>query len=111
MKIVSKNSKLLDELFNDFKRKNIDSEKITDTIEGAMGDITIYIALGALGLQAIDTLLNYLSYRNNQKNNYIHFKYKDGTEVKFSSLSKNEKITKLQELKSTFKNLKYIDIG
>jgi hypothetical protein len=39
MQITSKNSKLLDEIYNDLKRKNIESEKGTKKLDGGMGDI------------------------------------------------------------------------
>lgn len=113
MKIKSDNPLLLDEIYNELKRKNIQSDKITEKIDGAMGDVTTYIALAALGVQTIDLFINYLSYRQSQKNNYLHFKYKDGIEVKFNNLSKDELKTKeLQIRKDIADNkIEFIDIG
>jgi hypothetical protein len=91
MQIQSDNPQLLDEIYNDFQRKNIEAKKVTKTVEGAMGDITSYIEL-AINIAPLyaTTLLTYFSYRLSQKKNFIHFKYKNGLEVKFDNLSKEE---------------------
>jgi len=113
MKIISDNPQLLDEISRDLTRKNIQFEKGTEEVEGAMGDLTTNIALTSLALQAIDAFINYLSYRLSQKKNYIHFKLKDGIEVKLENLSKEELETKKSELRSYINDdkLEYITIG
>ncbi len=117
MKIISKNSQLLDEIYNDLNRKNIESEKGTKKIDGAMGDVTVFIALSALGMQTIDVFINYLSYRQSQKNNFVHFKYKEeyngGIEVKLENLTKDEVIAKKEQLRDDINNnkLDYINVG
>jgi len=113
MKIISENPLLLDEIYNDLNRKDIQSQKATKKIEGAMGDVTTYIALVALSVQSIDTLINYLSYRQSQKKNYLHFKYKDGIEVKLENLSQDELNDKKEKLREDIKNdtLEFIYIG
>ena len=111
MRIVSKTPLLLDEIFNDLRKEHIESEKMTQKSDGAMGDVTIYIALTALGLQGIDTFISYLAYRVSQKKNYIHFTYKDGTTIKLNNLSKEEQQVKLNDLKKQFDNLEYLEIG
>ena len=113
MKIISENPQLLDEVYNDLNRKSIESEKGTKKIEGAMGDVTAYIALAAFGMQTIDVFINYLSYRLSQKNNYIHFKYKNGLEVKFDNLSKEELKKKELQIRQDIADnkLEFIYIG
>jgi len=113
MQIISDNPQLLDEISNELDRKNIESQKVKKKIDGAMGDVTVYIALATLGMQTIDVFINYLSYRQSQKNNYIHFKYKDGLEVKFDNLSKDDlKKKELQIRKDIADNkLEFIYIG
>ena len=114
MQILSDNPQLLDEIYNDFERKNIDSKRGTKKIDGAMGDVTSYLEL-ALNLTPtyIGTLIAYLTYRLSQKKNYIHFKYKDGLEVKFDNLSKDElKNKELQVRQDIADNkLEFIYIG
>ena len=113
MRIISDNSKLLNEVFNDLERKKFKSKKGTKKLDGAMGDITTYIALASLTVSSISTLLAYLTYRLTQKNNYIHFKYKDGIEVKFDNLSKDELKTKELQIRDDIANnkLEFITIG
>jgi uncharacterized protein YsxB (DUF464 family) len=111
VRIVSKTPLLLDEVFNDLKKEHIKSEKMSQKSEGAMGDITTCIALSTLGIQAIDTLISYLSYRVSQKNNYIYFTYKDGRTIKLNNLSKEEQQEKLHMLKDSFDDLEYLEIG
>jgi len=113
MKIQSDNPQLLDEIYNDLGRKNIESEKVQKKIDGAMGDVTVYIALAAFGMQTIDVFINYLTYRLSQKNNYIHFKYKDGIEVKFDNLSKEELKKKELQIRQDIADnkLEFIYIG
>jgi len=114
MKILSNNPKLLDEIFNDFKRKNIKSQKETKYIDGAMGEVTSLIELVAnLTPTYIGVLISYLTYRLTQKKNYIHFKYKDGLEVKFDNLSKDELKKKELQIREDIANnkLEFIYIG
>jgi len=42
VKIISEDSKLLNEIYNDLKRKKVESEKNFKKIDGAMGDVTSY---------------------------------------------------------------------
>lgn len=113
MKITSENSQLLDEIFNDLKRKKVESEKGTQKVDGGMADVTTYINLANLTLASITTLITYLTYRQNQKKNYIHFKYKNGLEVKFDNLSKEELKAKEAKIREDIANdrLEYIYIG
>lgn len=113
MKITSDNSNLLNEIHNDLNRKKIQSEKTTKKVDGGMGDITTYIDLANLTLASITTLLTYLTFRQNQKKNYIHFKYKNGLEVKFDNLSKEELKAKEAKIREDIANdrLEYIYIG
>jgi len=111
MKVISNNSKLLDEIYNDLEKKNIETNKVTKKVEGAMGDITTYISLGVLGLDTIAIFLNYLTFRQNQKKNYLHFKYKNGLEIKFDNLSKLERDLKIKKIEIDFSQLEYIHIG
>ena len=117
MQILSDNPQLLDKIYHDFERKNIDSKRGSKKIDGAMGDVTVYISLAALGMQAIDVLINYLSYRQSQKNNFVHFKYKEeyngGIEVKLENLTKDELGAKKEKLRDDINNNKfdYINIG
>ena len=114
MKIVSENSKLLDEIFNDLKRKRIKFQKETKEIDGAMGEVTSLLELIAnLTPTYIGVLISYLTYRLTQKKNYIHFKYKNGLEVKFDNLSKDELKKKEQQIREDIANnrLEFIYIG
>ena len=113
MKIISDNSKLLDEISNDLNRKKVESKKATKKLDGAMGDVSTYINIANLTLATITTLLTYLSYRQSQKKNYIHFKYKDGIEVKFDNLSKEELKKKELQIREDIANdkLEYIYVG
>ena len=113
MKIISQNPQLLDEIYNDLNKKNIQSQKATKKIEGAMGDVTTYISLASLGIDTIGILLTYLSFRQSQKNNFLHFKYKDGIEVKLENLSQDELNVKKEMLREDIKNdkLEFIYIG
>jgi len=113
VKIISDNSKLLDEIFNDLNRKQIEIQKGTKKLDGAMGDVATYINIANLTLATITTFLTYLSYRRSQKNNYIHFKYRDGLEVKFDNLSKEEFKKKELQIREDIVNnkLEYIFVG
>lgn len=113
MEIRSENSKLLDEIYNDLERKKVESEKVTKKVEGAMGDITTYLDIVNLSLMSIQTLLTYFMYRQDQKNNYIHFKYKNGLEVKFDNLSKKELKKKELQIREDIANnkLEFIYVG
>ena len=114
MTITSDNSLLLDEIFNDLKRKNIKLNKETKTVEGAMGDTTSLLELMAnLTPTYIGVLISYLTYRLTQKKNYLHFKYKNGLEVKFDNLSKDELKQKEQQIREDIANdkLEFIFIG
>ena len=113
VKILSDNSNLLDEIFNDLSRKQIKSQKATKKLDGSMGDVSTFIDIANLTLTTITTLITYLSYRQSQKKNYIHFKYKDGLEVKFDNLSKEERKKKELQIREDIANnkLEYIYIG
>jgi len=114
VKIISEDSKLLNEIYNDLKRKKVESEKNFKKIDGAMGDVTSYLEL-ALKLAPVyaSTMITYLTYRLTQKKNYIHFKYKNGIEVKFDNLTKNELKEKESQIREDIANnrLEYIYIG
>ena len=114
MKILSDNPKFLDEIYNDLKRKKVESTQNFKKIDGGMGDVTSYLDL-ALNLAPVyaGTLITYLTYRLTQKKNYIHFKYKDGLELKFDNLSKEELKKKELQIREDIANnrLKYIYIG
>ena len=117
MRIVSDDPKLLDEIYNDLNNKKMEIEKGTKKLDGAYGDISIYIDIANLTLVTIGTLFTYLSYRQSQKNNYIHFKYKEnynnGIELKFENLSKEERKEKEFQLGPDIldKKLEYIYAG
>jgi len=117
MKILSDDAKLLDVMHNELKRKKLDNYKKTEKKEGAYGDIATYIDLANLTLASIGILFTYLSYRQNQKNNFVHFKYKpqynDGIELKFENLTKEERTKKEHQLKDDIleKKLEYIFVG
>jgi len=114
MKILSEHPKLLDEVFNDLKRKKVESTKNFKEIDGGMGDVTSYLEL-IFNLAPVyaGTLITYLTYRLTQKKNYLHFKYKDGLELKFDNLSKNELKKKEQQIRKDIANnkLEFIYIG
>jgi hypothetical protein len=114
MQIISNESLLLDEVFNDLKRKKVKSTKNFKEIDGGMGDVTSYLDL-ALNLAPVyaGTLITYLTYRLTQKKNYLHFKYKDGVEVKFDNLSKDELKKKELQIREDIANnkLEFIYIG
>jgi len=114
MKITSDNSLLLDEIFNDLKRKKVDTTKNVKKIDGAMGDVTSYLDLALNQAPAyVSALIAYLTYRLTQKKNYLHFKYKNGLEVKFDNLSKDELKQKEQQIREDIANdkLEFIYIG
>ena len=111
MKITSKNSQLLNEIHNDLKRKEIRSKKVTKEVKGAMGDVSVYIELAGLALASIEVLITYLKYRQSQKKNSIHIKYRDGLDFRWDNLSKEERDIQIAKLKKDFSKLEYFHIG
>lgn len=114
MKIISDNSNLLDEISNDLNRKEIKPTKNFKELEGGMGDVTSSLDLVlTLAPTYATVLLTYLTYRLTQKKNSLHFKYKDGIEVKFDNLSKEELKKKELQVREDIANnkLEYISVG
>jgi len=112
MQIVSENPLLLDQLFNDLQRERIEVTKETTEVKGGMAiGVTTAIALSALGLKAIDTLINILKFYHEQKNYYIHIELKDGREMKMNNLSKEKQEQEYSAIKRNFGEVQSIDIG
>ena len=113
MQITSTDSLILDELANELNREHIDFTKETKEDEGTMvacTTVALVVAVGTLSLKGIDTLLNILTFFQNQKNYYIHIKLNDGREIKLNRLSKEKQESELSAMKKE-KNVKSIDIG
>jgi len=106
MKITSNEPFILDELFNDLKREHIEVEKETHNVEGSM-------AIGetvSLILESVDKVLNILTFFINQKNYYIHIKFKDGREMKFNDLSEERQQQEFNAIKGN-KEVFFLEIG
>ena len=106
MTIVSSETLILDELFNDFKREHIEVKKETKDVEGSM-------AIGetvSLILDSVDKVLNILTFFINQKNYYIHIKFKDGREMKFNDLSEKKQQQEFNAIKGN-KEVLFLEIG
>jgi hypothetical protein len=109
MKITSSDPLILDELFNELKREHIELIKETKEDKGTMAGCTTVALIVAIA-KGIDTLLNTLTFFQNQKNYYIHIKLDDGRVIKLNKLSKEKQESELRAIKKE-KNIKTIDIG
>jgi len=113
MQITSTDSLILDELANELDREHIDFKKETNENEGTMvacTTIALAVAVGTLSLKGIDTLLNVLTYFQNQKNYYIHIKLDDGRGIELNKLSKEKQESELSAIKKE-RNVISIKIG
>jgi hypothetical protein len=112
MKILSTDSFLLDELFNDLEQEHIVVEKESQIVDGGMSatGITTAISLGSLTLKTIDTLLKVLNFFQAQKNYYIHLKLKDGREIKLNDLSKEKQVEEFNAIKDNI-NVIFLEKG
>ena len=106
MKIISNETLILDELFNRLKREHIEVKKETQNVEGsmAMGETVSLI------LDSIDKVLNILTFFINQKNYYIHIKFKNGREMKFNDLSEERQQQEFNAIKGN-KEILFLEIG
>ncbi len=115
MRIVSDDALLLDEVFNDLKNEDIKLEKSTKKVDGAMGTPTDFLAILSVGIGGISAVIAYLTYRLNQKNSFVHIKYKKeykgGVEIKLENLTKEERKEKENEIKAYWNELEYIALG
>lgn len=113
MKITSNEPLILDELFNDLNREQIEPIKETEELDGEMAiGTTVALILEAtkLTLKAIDRILNTLTFLGKQKNYYIHIKLKDGREMKLNDLTQTKQEEEFKAIKDKSEILS-IDIG
>ena len=115
MKIKSNNSELLNELYGDMFREHLDVKRTKENVKDAQGDITLYLTIATLTLQAMSTIIDILTYFDSKhakdENHFVHIVYKNGQIVKFENLSDEEKQNKLKILKKQFDQVEYIKVG
>ncbi|HIP11469.1 MAG TPA: hypothetical protein EYG73_01995 [Arcobacter sp.] len=111
MKLYSKDISIINGIYSDLKENDTIVKRVIaeDTRAGNMGS---YLELAKISVIAINAIIAYLTYHHlTEEKHYIHLKYKDGTEIKFTNLTKEKKKEKLAKLKDTWGNLTYIDLG
>jgi len=113
MRITSIEPLILDELFNDLAREQVEVVKETKELDGEMAigtTIALILEGTKLTLKAIDTLLNILTFLGKQKNYYIHIKLRDGREMKLNDLTQEKQEKELKAIKGNREVLS-IEIG
>lgn len=112
MLIQSKDSLLLDKLYNELEKEHINVSKKSTDVEGAMSatGITTALSIADLTFKTIDTILKLLNFFQKQKNYYIHIKLKDGREMKLNNISEEKQIEEFNAVKDNI-HVIYIDKG
>jgi|GEM_PF-1495837 len=117
MKITSDDSLFLDEVFTELKKERVKVEKETEEVKGAMGIITTAIEiLTNLDIndtvEHIETIINLIVFwKNSRRINYLHYKIKDGAEVKLNNLTDDQLQEFVETLRKNFNQLEYIHTG
>jgi len=111
MKLYSKDISIINDIYADLKENDTIVKRVIDE-DNRSGDMGSYLELAKISILAINSIISYLTYHHlTEEKHYIHLKYKDGTELKLTNLSKKDKKEKLDKLKDTWDNLTYIDLG
>ncbi|MBN2824090.1 MAG: hypothetical protein JXQ76_02110 [Campylobacterales bacterium] len=113
MKIVSDDALLLDELYVELKKEHIKATKETKTEKGAMSDeITQALELLVMGIGVIEMVITKINaWRASRRINYLHYKVKDGIEVKLNHLTDEQIEEFFEHLRKNVDKLEYIDTG
>ena len=113
-------STILNELYSQLQRKHIQVEKKSEKIDNAQGDITLYLAIATLTLQAISTLIDILNYNNNkykakkeyqEVKYYVNIKLKNGQIISQKNLPYEKMQKILEKAKENFNEIDIIEIG
>lgn len=116
MRITATNALILNEVYEELEDKGFEVKKVTKDIEGAKGDMTLYLSIGGFVIASLGTFIAYLRYLETQKNHYIHYRYKDDVgeevrELKFDNLTQKEVDEKLKNIQDNFDKLELFHIG
>lgn len=116
MRITASNTQILNEILEELEEQNISAKMVYAEVEGVKGDVATYISLAGLGVSMIGTLITYLTYLQNQKSAYIHYRYKDDVEtevqeLKLNNLTPQQLEEKIKNIQDDFDKLELLDIG
>jgi len=99
-------------VFTELKKERIMVEKDSQEVQGAMGCTTTSIAVINSGFEVIEKLINLINFwKKSRRINNIHYKVKDGMEVKLNNLTDQEIRESIETLRNNFDQLEFISIG